>query len=76
MKLKGSCVSGKLESGILKAKHNYVIMPQGILCQVKDILVNDLAGNSHLRDADKVPVAYVGQMLDCSLTFDKKYEVN
>ena len=40
-KLKGHCISGKIEGGILKKDDKYVILPQNCQVVVKDILVGN-----------------------------------
>lgn len=76
-KLKGSCIGGKVEGGVLELKKNYIIMPQAVTCTVKDILINDLGGNGIInKDNDKVTFAFPGQVVDCSLIFEKNYEFN
>ncbi|CAD8104850.1 unnamed protein product [Paramecium sonneborni] len=36
-KLRGTCLLGKLHSGYLEKNINYVILPQGIFCEVKEV---------------------------------------
>ena len=38
-KLKGHCISGKIEAGVIKKDEKYVILPQDCQCIVKEILV-------------------------------------
>lgn len=49
-------------------------MPQGVVCQTRDILINELAGNAQTTNNQKVGAAHVGQMIDCSLILQKTYE--
>lgn len=53
-KLKGHCISGKIESGVLKKDDKLLILPQNTQCIVKDILNNN----------EKVKRAIVGDNVD------------
>jgi len=53
-KLKGHCISGKIEGGVLKKDDKLVILPQNSQCIVKDIVKND----------EKVKRAIVGDNVD------------
>lgn len=53
-KLKGHCISGKIESGVLKKDDKLLILPQNTQCIVKDILNNN----------EKVKRALVGDNVD------------
>jgi elongation factor 1 alpha-like protein len=46
-KIKGHCISGKIEGGILQKDEKYVILPQDCQCIVKDILI----GNDKVKEA-------------------------
>lgn len=56
-KLKGHCISGKIEGGMLKKDDKLVILPQNCQCIVKDILLNN----------EKVKEAVVGDNVDIQL---------
>jgi selenocysteine-specific translation elongation factor len=40
-KLKGNCVSGKVEGGVLKKDDKFVILPINCQVVVKDIVIGD-----------------------------------
>ncbi|CAD8192792.1 unnamed protein product [Paramecium pentaurelia] len=44
-KLRGTCLLGKLHSGQLEKNINYVILPQGIFCEVKDVERQSMEGD-------------------------------
>ncbi|CAD8198741.1 unnamed protein product [Paramecium octaurelia] len=44
-KLRGTCLLGKLHSGQLEKNINYVILPQGIFCEVKEVERQSVEGD-------------------------------
>lgn len=56
-RIKGHCISGKIEGGVVKKDDKLVILPQNCQCVVKDILLNN----------EKVKMAAVGDNVDIQL---------
>ena len=46
-RIKGHCISGKIEGGVMKKDEKVVILPQNCQCIIKDILV----GNEKVKEA-------------------------
>ena len=56
-RIKGHCISGKIEGGMIRKDEKLVILPQNCQCVVKDILLNN----------EKVKEASVGDNIDVQL---------
>lgn len=55
--MRGHCISGKIEGGVVRKDDKLIILPQNCQCLVKEIVGQD----------EKIKVGRVGDNIDCQI---------